>query len=152
MSLDCCCVCQQNQLVAHVSKNLLISEKCLEDFSLSPVFRLLLCLSTEPVSRACLEELADFREMLIEDFSLSPEITHFCATEIKKMCQHEVKKKGGTLHCLMDKKDELSDDCMGTVCHSYIWLHFYYGLYDIYDNYMFLSVNKEGKFFKGFKF
>lgn len=83
------------------------------------LYTLLTCIpafvTTEQVSRGCIEELADFREMLIEDFSLSPEITHLCAPEIKGFCQHEVKKEAGTLHCLMDNKEELSEKCMASV-------------------------------------
>ena len=40
-----------------------------------------------------------FREMLMEDYELSPEITHHCGVVIQKNC--ELNKQGRTIHCLM---------------------------------------------------
>ena len=70
-----------------------------------------------------MEDLNDFRAMLMDDFDLSPEITHNCAQEIKDRCNHELRKKGATLHCLMNAKDDLSITCISAVsCTSCLML------------------------------
>uniref|UniRef100_A0A3B5M3A0 Golgi apparatus protein 1 n=1 Tax=Xiphophorus couchianus TaxID=32473 RepID=A0A3B5M3A0_9TELE len=66
---------------------------------------LLLCLEAavhrgRPVSGECQGEMLDFRRMLMEDFSLSPEIVLHCRTEIEAQCSG-LHRKGRTLHCLM---------------------------------------------------
>lgn len=42
----------------------------------------------------------DYRRMLMEDFSLSPEIVLHCRSEIEGHCSG-LHRKGRTLHCLM---------------------------------------------------
>uniref|UniRef100_A0A4W6EKB7 Golgi apparatus protein 1 n=1 Tax=Lates calcarifer TaxID=8187 RepID=A0A4W6EKB7_LATCA len=66
---------------------------------------LLLCLEAavhrgRPVSGECQGEMLDYRRMLMEDFSLSPEIVLHCRTEIEAHCSG-LHRKGRTLHCLM---------------------------------------------------
>uniref|UniRef100_A0A3Q2P8U9 Golgi apparatus protein 1 n=1 Tax=Fundulus heteroclitus TaxID=8078 RepID=A0A3Q2P8U9_FUNHE len=66
---------------------------------------LLLCLEAavhrgRPVSGECQGEMLDFRRLLMEDFSLSPEIVLHCRTEIEAQCSG-LHRKGRTLHCLM---------------------------------------------------
>uniref|UniRef100_A0A8C7XS26 Golgi apparatus protein 1 n=1 Tax=Oryzias sinensis TaxID=183150 RepID=A0A8C7XS26_9TELE len=66
---------------------------------------LLLCLESavhrgELVSGECQGEMMDYRRMLMEDFSLSPEIVLNCRTEIETHCSG-LHRKGRTLHCLM---------------------------------------------------
>uniref|UniRef100_A0A3Q0SY36 Golgi apparatus protein 1 n=1 Tax=Amphilophus citrinellus TaxID=61819 RepID=A0A3Q0SY36_AMPCI len=66
---------------------------------------LLLCLEAavhrgRPVSGECQGEMLDYRRMLMEDFSLSPEIVLHCRTEIEAQCSG-LHRKGRTLHCLM---------------------------------------------------
>lgn len=53
-----------------------------------------------PVSGECQGEMLDYRRMLMEDFSLSPEIVLHCRTEIEAHCSG-LHRKGRTLHCLM---------------------------------------------------
>ncbi|XP_061594181.1 Golgi apparatus protein 1-like isoform X1 [Cololabis saira] len=66
---------------------------------------LLLCLEAavhrgRQVSGECQGEMLDYRRMLMEDFSLSPEIVLHCRTEIEGYCSG-LHRKGRTLHCLM---------------------------------------------------
>uniref|UniRef100_A0A8D3A2N4 Golgi apparatus protein 1 n=1 Tax=Scophthalmus maximus TaxID=52904 RepID=A0A8D3A2N4_SCOMX len=66
---------------------------------------LLLCLEAavhrgRTVSGECQGEMLDYRRMLMEDFSLSPEIVLHCRTEIEAHCSG-LHRKGRTLHCLM---------------------------------------------------
>ncbi|KAF3855356.1 hypothetical protein F7725_023411, partial [Dissostichus mawsoni] len=60
---------------------------------------LLLCLES-CVSGECQGEMMDYRRMLMEDFSLSPEIVLHCRSEIEGHCSG-LHRKGRTLHCLM---------------------------------------------------
>uniref|UniRef100_A0A3Q1I808 Golgi apparatus protein 1 n=1 Tax=Anabas testudineus TaxID=64144 RepID=A0A3Q1I808_ANATE len=66
---------------------------------------LLLCLESavhrgRVVSGQCQGEMMDYRRMLMEDFSLSPEIVLHCRSEIESHCSG-LHRKGRTLHCLM---------------------------------------------------
>ncbi|XP_026167107.1 Golgi apparatus protein 1 isoform X4 [Mastacembelus armatus] len=66
---------------------------------------LLLCLESavhrgRVVSGECQGEMMDYRRMLMEDFSLSPEIVLQCRSEIEGHCSG-LHRKGRTLHCLM---------------------------------------------------
>uniref|UniRef100_A0A4W5RNM7 Golgi apparatus protein 1 n=1 Tax=Hucho hucho TaxID=62062 RepID=A0A4W5RNM7_9TELE len=66
---------------------------------------LLLCLESavhrgRTVSGECQGEMLDYRRMLMEDFSLSPEIVLHCRGEIEAHCSG-LHRKGRTLHCLM---------------------------------------------------
>ncbi|KAH0619456.1 hypothetical protein JD844_000099 [Phrynosoma platyrhinos] len=66
---------------------------------------LLMCLESavhrgRQVSSECQGEMLDYRRMLMEDFSLSPEIILGCRTEIEHHCSG-LHRKGRTLHCLM---------------------------------------------------
>ncbi|KAL0968110.1 hypothetical protein UPYG_G00262530 [Umbra pygmaea] len=66
---------------------------------------LLLCLESavhrgRTVSGECQGEMLDYRRMLMEDFSLSPEIVLDCRGEIEAHCSG-LHRNGRTLHCLM---------------------------------------------------
>ncbi|XP_026059117.1 Golgi apparatus protein 1-like isoform X2 [Carassius auratus] len=66
---------------------------------------LLLCLEAavhrgQTVSGGCQGEMLDYRRMLMEDYSLSPEIVLQCRREIDTHCSG-LHHKGRTLHCLM---------------------------------------------------
>uniref|UniRef100_A0A8C2IP22 Golgi apparatus protein 1 n=1 Tax=Cyprinus carpio TaxID=7962 RepID=A0A8C2IP22_CYPCA len=66
---------------------------------------LLLCLGAavhrgQTVSGECQGEMLDYRRMLMEDYSLSPEIVLHCRGEIDTHCSG-LHHKGRTLHCLM---------------------------------------------------
>ncbi|XP_016402570.1 Golgi apparatus protein 1-like isoform X2 [Sinocyclocheilus rhinocerous] len=66
---------------------------------------LLLCLESaihrgRTVTGDCQGEMLDYRHMLMEDFSLSPEIVLHCRGEIEAHCSG-LHRKGRTLHCLM---------------------------------------------------
>lgn len=58
------------------------------------------CVSGRVVSGECQGEMMDYRRMLMEDFSLSPEIVLHCRGEIESHCSG-LHRKGRTLHCLM---------------------------------------------------
>lgn len=60
----------------------------------------LLLPSGRTVSGECQGEMLDYRRMLMEDFSLSPEIVLHCRAEIETHCSG-LHRKGRTLHCLM---------------------------------------------------
>lgn len=57
-------------------------------------------ISGRVVSGECQGEMMDYRRMLMEDFSLSPEIVLHCRSEIEGHCSG-LHRKGRTLHCLM---------------------------------------------------
>ncbi|XP_072374591.1 Golgi apparatus protein 1-like isoform X3 [Scyliorhinus torazame] len=80
---------------------------------------LLLCLESavhrgRQVSGECQGEMMDYRRMLMEDFSLSPEIVLNCRGEIELHCSG-LHRKGRTLHCLMrvgrGDKGSLGQNC-----------------------------------------
>ncbi|KAL7978740.1 hypothetical protein Chor_013229 [Crotalus horridus] len=80
---------------------------------------LLMCLESavhrgRQISSECQGEMLDYRRMLMEDFSLSPEIILGCRTEIEHHCSG-LHRKGRTLHCLMKvvrgEKGNLGDSC-----------------------------------------
>ncbi|XP_048402447.1 Golgi apparatus protein 1 isoform X1 [Stegostoma tigrinum] len=80
---------------------------------------LLLCLESSvhrgrQVSGECQGEMLDYRRMLMEDFSLSPEIVLNCRSEIELHCSG-LHRKGRTLHCLMrmgrGDKGSLGQNC-----------------------------------------
>lgn len=52
------------------------------------------------MSGDCQGEMLDYRRMLMEDYSLSPEIVLHCRGEIEAHCSG-LHRKGRTLHCLM---------------------------------------------------
>uniref|UniRef100_A0A096MG29 Golgi apparatus protein 1 n=1 Tax=Poecilia formosa TaxID=48698 RepID=A0A096MG29_POEFO len=83
---------------------------------------LLLCLEAavhrgRPVSGECQGEMLDFRRMLMEDFSLSPEIVLHCRTEIEAQCSG-LHRKGRTLHCLMRLGRGDRSSAVDGVCQS----------------------------------
>ncbi|XP_045149862.1 Golgi apparatus protein 1 [Echinops telfairi] len=80
---------------------------------------LLMCLESavhrgRQVSSECQGEMLDYRRMLMEDFSLSPEIILSCRGEIEHHCSG-LHRKGRTLHCLMKvvrgEKGDLGMNC-----------------------------------------
>ncbi|XP_033896802.1 Golgi apparatus protein 1-like [Acipenser ruthenus] len=80
---------------------------------------LLLCLESavhrgRVVSGECQGEMLDYRRMLMEDYSLSPEIVLNCRGEIDHHCSG-LHRKGRTLHCLMrlgrGEKNSLGATC-----------------------------------------
>uniref|UniRef100_F6PW80 Golgi apparatus protein 1 n=1 Tax=Xenopus tropicalis TaxID=8364 RepID=F6PW80_XENTR len=80
---------------------------------------LLLCLESavhrgRQVSSECQGEMLDYRRMLMEDFSLSPEIILSCRGEIEHHCSG-LHRKGRTLHCLMKvvrgEKGNIAEKC-----------------------------------------
>uniref|UniRef100_A0AAX7VEH9 Golgi apparatus protein 1 n=1 Tax=Astatotilapia calliptera TaxID=8154 RepID=A0AAX7VEH9_ASTCA len=83
---------------------------------------LLLCLEASvhrghPVSGECQGEMLDYRRMLMEDFSLSPEIVLHCRTEIEAQCSG-LHRKGRTLHCLMRIGRGDRSNAMDSVCQN----------------------------------
>ncbi|XP_062861293.1 Golgi apparatus protein 1b [Trichomycterus rosablanca] len=90
---------------------------------------LLLCLESavhrgRTVSGDCQAEMLDYRHMLMEDFSLSPEIVLHCRGEIEAHCSG-LHRKGRTLHCLMKvgrgdrgQMDSLCQNALQTLIQS----------------------------------
>ncbi|MEQ2160688.1 glycogenin glucosyltransferase glg1 [Goodea atripinnis] len=83
---------------------------------------LLLCLEAavhrgRPVSGECQGEMLDFRRMLMEDFSLSPEIVLHCRSEIEAQCSG-LHRKGRTLHCLMRLGRGDRNGAVDSICQS----------------------------------
>lgn len=63
--------------------------------------------------------MLDYRRMLMEDFSLSPEIVLHCRAEIEAHCSG-LHRKGRTLHCLMrigrgDRSSTVDSSCQSAV-------------------------------------
>ncbi|KAM9480784.1 Golgi apparatus protein 1b isoform 2-T2 [Clarias gariepinus] len=84
---------------------------------------LLLCLESavhrgRTVSGDCQGEMLDYRHMLMEDFSLSPEIVLHCRGEIEAHCSG-LHRKGRTLHCLMrvgrGDKEPMDSQCQNAL-------------------------------------
>lgn len=73
------------------------------------------------VSGECQGEMLDYRRMLMEDFSLSPEIVLHCRAEIETHCSG-LHRKGRTLHCLMrigrDRSTAIDRVCQNAVSIS----------------------------------
>uniref|UniRef100_A0A667ZTR0 Golgi apparatus protein 1 n=1 Tax=Myripristis murdjan TaxID=586833 RepID=A0A667ZTR0_9TELE len=83
---------------------------------------LLLCLEAavhrgRPVSGECQGEMLDYRRMLMEDFSLSPEIVLHCRGEIEAHCSG-LHRKGRTLHCLMRAGRGERSGTVDSLCQS----------------------------------
>ncbi|EMP29815.1 Golgi apparatus protein 1, partial [Chelonia mydas] len=85
---------------------------------------LLMCLESavhrgRQVSSECQGEMLDYRRMLMEDFSLSPEIILSCRGEIEHHCSG-LHRKGRTLHCLMKvirgEKGNIGLNCQQALC------------------------------------
>uniref|UniRef100_A0AAY4DB61 Golgi apparatus protein 1 n=1 Tax=Denticeps clupeoides TaxID=299321 RepID=A0AAY4DB61_9TELE len=82
---------------------------------------LLLCLESavhrgRTVSGDCQGEMLDYRRMLMEDYSLSPEIVLHCRGEIDAHCSG-LHRKGRTLHCLM-RVSRGDKGTMDTLCQN----------------------------------
>lgn len=60
------------------------------------------------VERECDAELMAYRQFLMEDYELSPEVVSMCAIEIRDYCDGGLHRQGETLHCLMSL--ETDDD------------------------------------------
>ncbi|CAK8688004.1 unnamed protein product [Clavelina lepadiformis] len=75
-------------------------------------------LSGAPITEQCDDQLVDFRQMLFEDFGISPELAHKCQHEIQNYCGTRLEKDGGTMHCLLraaQKENSLSPSCQEEV-------------------------------------
>lgn len=65
----------------------------------------------------CDAQLFAYRQFLMEDYSLSPDVVSMCKNEIRDYCDGGITKGGETLHCLMgldsdpDVDEDISDDC-----------------------------------------
>lgn len=46
--------------------------------------------------------MAELRQDLMEDYSISPEILNDCHTEILESCENGLQRGGKTIHCLMN--------------------------------------------------
>ena len=68
------------------------------------------------MSGDCQGEMLDYRRMLMEDFSLSPEIVLQCRGEIEAHCSG-LHRKGRTLHCLM-KVGRGNTGAIDTLCQN----------------------------------
>lgn len=86
------------------------------------------------MSGECQGEMLDYRRMLMEDYSLSPEIVLHCRGEIDTHCSG-LHHKGRTLHCLMRvfrDKAIMEGHCQKAVSLSaLLYTHALVGLVDI---------------------
>lgn len=86
------------------------------------------------MSGECQGEMLDYRRMLMEDYSLSPEIVLHCRGEIDTHCSG-LHHKGRTLHCLMRvfrDKAIMEGHCQKAVSLSALsYTHALVGLVDI---------------------
>ncbi len=77
----------------------------------------------QTVSGECQGEMLDYRRMLMEDYSLSPEIVLHCRGEIDTHCSG-LHHKGRTLHCLMRvsrDKGIVEGHCQKAVSGNALW-------------------------------
>nr|XP_022342252.1 Golgi apparatus protein 1-like [Crassostrea virginica] len=68
---------------------------------------ILLCLENalkteQEISKDCQIQMAEVRQELMEDYSISPEIMTNCHKEISTSCENGLQKGGKTIHCLMN--------------------------------------------------
>ena len=70
------------------------------------------------IDQDCDAELMAYRQFLMEDYELSPEVVSSCSAEIRDYCDGGLHREGQTLHCLMsletdeDQNElEISEDC-----------------------------------------
>nr|XP_011440924.2 Golgi apparatus protein 1 isoform X1 [Crassostrea gigas] len=68
---------------------------------------ILLCLENaikteQVISNECQIEMAELRQDLMEDYSISPEILNDCHAEILESCENGLQRGGKTIHCLMN--------------------------------------------------
>lgn len=54
------------------------------------------------ISNECQIEMAELRQDLMEDYSISPEILNDCHNEILESCENGLERGGKTIHCLMN--------------------------------------------------
>ena len=74
-------------------------------------------LAGRTVNGECQGEMLDYRRMLMEDFSLSPEIVLHCRGEIEAHCSG-LHRKGRTLHCLMRVARGEKGAAMDSMCQN----------------------------------
>lgn len=53
------------------------------------------------MSKDCTAEMIRHRELLMNDYRLSPEVVSSCSEDIQVFC-HDLMKGGRTIHCLLD--------------------------------------------------
>lgn len=89
------------------------------------------------ISNECQIEMAELRQDLMEDYSISPEILNDCHAEILESCENGLQRGGKTIHCLMNlarpardqrkhaAQSEMSPKCRRAVSfsfnHTLIW-------------------------------
>ena len=56
----------------------------------------------QEISKDCQIQMAEVRQELMEDYSISPEIMTNCEKEISASCENGLQKGGKTIHCLMN--------------------------------------------------
>ncbi|TMS33552.1 hypothetical protein L596_001281 [Steinernema carpocapsae] len=74
----------------------------------------------KPFSEGCQHEMIAHRQMMVEEFRMSPELVMNCAQEIHNYCSPngDIERSGATMHCLMshaqerDEKRQLGPQCM----------------------------------------
>ena len=59
-------------------------------------------LKEQEISKDCQIQMAEVRQELMEDYSISPEIMTNCQREISASCENGLQKGGKTIHCLMN--------------------------------------------------
>lgn len=84
--------------------------------------------------------MAELRQDLMEDYSISPEILNDCHTEILESCENGLQRGGKTIHCLMNlarpvrdqrkhvAQSDMTPKCRRAVSFSFnlplIWFYF----------------------------
>lgn len=72
------------------------------------------------ISKDCEVEMVEHRQILMEDYRLSPEIVTLCSNDISKFCKG-LEIGGKTIHCLMEhtrpkkRRDRVSQLCQRSV-------------------------------------
>ncbi|KAI1702818.1 cysteine rich repeat domain-containing protein [Ditylenchus destructor] len=72
-----------------------------------------------PYTEECQHEMMGYREMMVQEFRMSPELVMSCAQEIDKFCspKGDIETEGKTIHCLMghaqarDEKKVVGPQC-----------------------------------------
>ena len=75
--------------------------------------------TTEELNHQCEGALENFRKQLMEDYEISSEIVHNCASIIQNDCEGGLDKEGTTIHCIMSVVHQNPDEhqeCQEAVC------------------------------------
>lgn len=94
--------------------------------------------------------MAELRQDLMEDYSISPEILNDCHNEILESCEKGLQRGGKTIHCLMNlarpvrdqrkhtAQTEMSPKCRRAVSFSFILMLVWFSISEYKEELVFI--------------